>query len=131
MAPEQKGCRQESFGAKNQLLINKLLTEDCKTWDKNLKMAWVDYHKAYDSVPQLLALLPTDAYDQSSLVQVSVTCDEELEVISGALNRKQYNQDKAYADQKGYFQADSLSPFLFCMALNLLSKELNRTGYGY
>ena len=28
MAPEQTGCRQGSFGAKNQLLINKLLTED-------------------------------------------------------------------------------------------------------
>ena len=51
MAPEQKGCRQGSFGAKDQLLINKLLTEDCKTRHKSLSMAWVDYHKAYDSVP--------------------------------------------------------------------------------
>ena len=29
------------------------------------------------------------------------------------------------------FQGDSLSLLLFCMALCLLSKELNRTGYGY
>ena len=29
------------------------------------------------------------------------------------------------------FQGDSLSPLLFCMALNPLSTELNRTGYGY
>ena len=31
MAPEQKGCRHRSFGAKDQLLINKPLTENCKT----------------------------------------------------------------------------------------------------
>ena len=33
--------------------------------------------------------------------------------------------------RRGIFQGDSLSPLLFCMALNPLSKELNRTGYGY
>ena len=31
MAPEQKGCRHGSFGAKDQLLINKLHNKDCKT----------------------------------------------------------------------------------------------------
>ena len=51
MAPEKKSCRQGSFGAKGQLLINELLTEDCKTRHKSLSMAWVDYQKAYDSVP--------------------------------------------------------------------------------
>ena len=33
--------------------------------------------------------------------------------------------------RRGIFQGDSLSPLLFCMALNPLSKELDRTGYGY
>ena len=32
---------------------------------------------------------------------------------------------------RGIFQGDLLSPLLFCMALNPLSKKLNRTGYGY
>ena len=58
-------------------------------------------------------------------------CDEKLEDINGAFLREQYDQDKAYSDQEGYFQGDSLSPLLFCMALNRLSKELSRTGYGY
>ena len=30
-------------------------------------------------------------------------CDEELENIDGAFLREQYDQDKAYADQEGYF----------------------------
>ena len=51
MAPEQKGCQRGSFGAKDQLLINKLLTEDCKSRHRSLSMAWVDYQKNYDSVP--------------------------------------------------------------------------------
>ena len=33
--------------------------------------------------------------------------------------------------RRGIFQGDSLSPLLFCMALNPLSRELGRTGYGY
>ena len=33
--------------------------------------------------------------------------------------------------RRSIFQGDLLSPLLFCMALNPLSKELNRTGYGY
>ena len=33
--------------------------------------------------------------------------------------------------RRGIFQGDSLSPLLFCMALNPLSTELNRTGCGY
>ena len=33
--------------------------------------------------------------------------------------------------RRGIFQGDSLSPLLFCMALNILSTELNRTGCGY
>ena len=54
-----------------------------------------------------------------------------MEDIDGAFLREQYDQDKAYADQEGYFQGDSPSPLLFCIALNPLSKELNRTGHGY
>ena len=33
--------------------------------------------------------------------------------------------------RRGIFQGDSLPPLLFCVALNPLSKELNRTGHGY
>ena len=56
IAPEQKGCQRGSFGAKDQLLISKLLTEDCKTKNKSFSIAWVDYHKASDSVPHVWLL---------------------------------------------------------------------------
>jgi len=48
---EQRGCARNSFGCKDQLLINKMIIEDCKKKKENLSMAWIDYRKAYDSVP--------------------------------------------------------------------------------
>jgi hypothetical protein len=46
---EQKGCHTGSKGCKDQLLILKAILEDCKT---RRNMAWIDYQKAFDSVPR-------------------------------------------------------------------------------
>ena len=48
---EQKGCKRESRGTKDQLLIDKMELRDCKKRQTNLAMAWIDYRKAYDMVP--------------------------------------------------------------------------------
>ena len=51
ISEEQKGCCKKSYGTKDQLLINKIITENSRKAQKNLSMAWIDYKKAYDSVP--------------------------------------------------------------------------------
>lgn len=33
------------------MLINKTILEDCKKRRRNLNTAWIDYKKAFDSVP--------------------------------------------------------------------------------
>ena len=48
---EEKGCRRESRGTNDYLLIDKMVLADCKRKHKNLAMAWVDYKKAHDMVP--------------------------------------------------------------------------------
>ena len=48
---EQKGCRKQSRGTKDQLLIDKAIPKDARMKCRNLNMAWVDYKKAYDMVP--------------------------------------------------------------------------------
>jgi hypothetical protein len=48
---EQKGCHSGSKGCKDQLLVSKVILEDCKKRIKNLNLAWIDYQKAFDSVP--------------------------------------------------------------------------------
>ena len=48
---EQKGCKRQSRGTKDQLLIDKTVLKDCKKRYTNICMAWIDYKKAYDLVP--------------------------------------------------------------------------------
>ena len=48
---EQKGCRKGSRGTKDQLLIDKMIVEDCKRWLTLLAVTWIDYCKPYDMVP--------------------------------------------------------------------------------
>ena len=36
---------------KDQLLIRKAIYEDCRRRKKKLSIAWIDYQKAFDSVP--------------------------------------------------------------------------------
>ena len=48
---EQNGCKRGSYGCKDQLLINKLILENCHNRNTNLSIAWIDYKKAFDSVP--------------------------------------------------------------------------------
>ena len=47
---EQKGCARNSYGCKDQLMINETIIEDCKKKKKNLSMAWIDYTKVFDNV---------------------------------------------------------------------------------
>ena len=49
---EQKGCRKGSRGTAELLYIDQHIVNENKTRRKNLVMAWIDYKKAYDMVPQ-------------------------------------------------------------------------------
>jgi hypothetical protein len=48
---EQKGCHRGSKGCKDQLIISKAIYEDYRRRNKNLSIAWIDYQKAFDSIP--------------------------------------------------------------------------------
>ena len=49
---EQKICRKGSRDTAELLYIDQYILNECKTRRKNLAMAWIDYKKAYDMVPQ-------------------------------------------------------------------------------
>jgi hypothetical protein len=48
---EQKGCHLGSKGCKDQLMISKTIYEDCRRRNMDLIITWIDYQKAFDSVP--------------------------------------------------------------------------------
>ena len=49
---EQKGCRKGSRGTAELLYIDQHILNESKTRRTNLAMAWIDYKKAYDMLPQ-------------------------------------------------------------------------------
>ena len=48
---EQAATKKGSWGCTDQLLINKAIMEEVKSKRRNLVCIWLDYKKAFDSVP--------------------------------------------------------------------------------
>ena len=53
---EQKGCRRNSTGTKNHLLIDKAVMNNCRRRKTGLSMVWINYREAYDMVDMVLHL---------------------------------------------------------------------------
>lgn len=132
LPPEQKGCRKGSYGCKDQLLINKAILEEVKLRRRSLSTAWIDYKKAYDSVPHSWILetlnihrvCPTIThFIKKSMKTWQTTL--KLHSAEGLLSSRTINI------RAGIFQGDSLSPLLFCLALASLSHLLKESSYGY
>ena len=51
MSDSQKSVGRGTRGAKHQLLIDKTVAGDSRRRSTNLAMVWIDYMKAFDSVP--------------------------------------------------------------------------------
>ena len=102
---EQKGCRKKSRGAKDQLLIDRMILCDCRKRHANLGMAWIDYKKAYDMV------LHSWILESLELVQVS---DNFLKFVKRSMANWQteltsFGESLAKVNmRRGIFQGDSL-----------------------
>ena len=68
---EQKGCRKGSYVCKDQLLVNKMILENAKTKEKHMSTAWIDYKKAFDSVPHSWILRCLETFKVSPII---ITC---------------------------------------------------------
>ena len=107
---EQKGCRKGSYGCKDQLLINKAIIEDAKKKKKNLSKAWIDYKKAFDSVPHDWILKCLEMYKLSPIIVQFLTSSMDQWKTTYILN---HSEGTLYSRQisinSGIFQGDSLS----------------------
>ncbi len=125
---EQKGCRKNSRGTKDQLLIDKMAITNSKRNKRNLHMAWIDYKKAYDMVPHSWIL------ESLKLVGIATNIRRLIEASMTHWNTSLVAGDSMLGTVKikrGIFQGDSLSPLLFIIAMRPLTSILRRHTAGY
>ena len=73
LSPKQKGCIRNTYGTKDQLLLNKTILENCKKQGKHLSTSWIDYKKAFDSMPLSYILDVLAIYKADPLITSWVT----------------------------------------------------------
>ena len=132
MTPEQRGGKKDCYGCRDQLMITNAILENCKKRKKNLSTAWIDYKKAFDSVPHSWILKCLKMYKIHPLL---------ITFIEESMSQWKTNMTLVHKEgvletgpiriKRGIFQHDSLSPLLFTTSLNPLSQELQKMGYGY
>jgi hypothetical protein len=123
LAEEQKGCRRGSRGCKEQVLIDSVVVGA----SRKLHTAYIDYKKAFDSVPHSWILEVLGIYGLSdTIVRFLGQIMERWEtVLMLRLNGPNSVETSPIRIRRGIYQGDSLSPLLFCLAMNPLSTILN------
>ena len=128
--PEQSGGKKDCYGYRDQLMINNVILENCKKRKKNLSTAWIDYKKAFDSVPHSWILKCLQMYKVHPVTFIEESMSQWKTNMT-LVHKEGVLETGPIRIKRGIFQGDSLSPLLFTMSLNPLSKELQKTGYGY
>lgn len=130
MAWEQNGCKNKGKGSKELLMVDRAITRQAKTRKKNISMAWIDYQKAYDSEPHtwLIKILKIYRVNEQIILLLQFLMSTWRTTITVAGHSTPGYTVKI---RRGIFQGDGFSPRWFCLALNILSKLLNRSAYGY
>ena len=132
MTPEQRGGKKDCYGCKDQLMIKNAILENFKKRKKNLSTAWIDYKKAFDSVPPSWILKCLQMYKiHPVLIKFIEESMSQWKTNMTLVHKEGVLEAGPIRIKRGIFQGDSLSPLLFTMSLNPLSQELQNTRYGY
>ena len=117
---EQKGNASNTYGTIDQLIINKMVMDNVKLKQRNISTAWIDYKKAFDSVPH------------DWIIEKFLRKKMNNWKMSLHLNHEdgQIKTDH-FSINTGIFQGDSPSGFLFILLLLPLSWLLNTSNIGY
>ncbi|KAL1446054.1 hypothetical protein WDU94_005517 [Cyamophila willieti] len=124
----QKGCVKGSMGCKHQMTIDAVILKQAKTMKRNLSMCYIDYVKAYDSVPHNWLIQVMEMYK---------ICPKIIGMLKHlmkhwTLDIHHQNKNIGHVQVKqGIFQGDSYSSLWFCLALNPLATLLKNANIGY
>ena len=111
---EQKGCHKWSRGTAELLYIDQHILNESKIRRKNLAMAWIDYKKAYDTVPQSWVIHCLKMYKISHEVINFIEKTMQTWRVDLTAGGRSLAETKI---QRGIFQGDTPSPLLFIIAM--------------
>ncbi|XP_028163341.1 uncharacterized protein LOC114354934, partial [Ostrinia furnacalis] len=131
LAEEQKGCRRSSQGCKEQLIIDSVAMKFALKNKSDISTMYIDYRKAYDSVPHSWLLFVLQMYKiHPTIISFLENCMSTWSTnLKLKTNTTQFITS-SIPIKRGIFQGDALSPLWFCLALNPLSNMLNKTSLG-
>lgn len=132
LSDEQKGCKKGAMGCKEQIITDSVIMENARKQKRNLFMTYVDYEKAFDSIPHDWLIKTLLIYGiNNNLTQFLKTSMKQWKTRLILNTEPTSIQTDDISIRRGIFQGDSLSALWFCLALNPLSFILNNTTYGY
>ena len=124
---EQRGCRKGSSGKEELLFIDQHILNESKTRRKNLAMAWIDYKKAYDILPQSWILHCLKMYKISHKVINFIEQTMKTWRVELTAGGRSIAETKI---QRGIFLGDALSPLQFITAMMPLNHILRKCTAG-
>ncbi|KAK7930440.1 hypothetical protein WMY93_006835 [Mugilogobius chulae] len=107
-----EGIGKDTRGAKHQLLVDRTVAQDCRTRHTNLCTAWIDYKKAYDSMPHTWITECLELYNINRTLRTFIANSMKLWKTTLVANGKPLAQ---VSIKCGIYQGDALSPLLFCI----------------
>lgn len=132
LTEEQKGCRRGAKGSKEQAIIDEAVTGQARYKNRNLFTAYIDYQKAFDSVPHSWILSALKLYKiDPAIIELIRTMMKDWRTTLSVGQDGDMIKTGLIRILTGIFQGDSLSPLLFCIALNPLSRLLRSLKVGY
>lgn len=133
LAEQQKGCRKNSQGCKEQLTIDAVVMNSAVKNKTDIHTMFIDYQKAFDSIPHSWLLHVLHLYKIHptliSFLQNSMT--NWRSILKIKQSSTEFMTTEPISIQRGIFQGDALSPLWFCLALNPLSHLLNNANTGF
>ena len=112
------------------MIVDSVVLEQAHKDNRNLYIAYIDYRKAFDSVPHSWLIRVLEMYKIEPLIINSLQqlMKKWTTILQLKAKISQIMSDPIRI-QRGLYQGDSLSLLWFCLALNPLSHLLNITNY--
>ena len=129
---EQKGSVSEKQGTIDQLLIDNMILTSARKNKRNLSTGWIDYRKAYDSIPHdwLKKSLEVHKFPQK-IINFFTNIMQQWKTTLNLTTEHETISTNPINIKRGVFQGDCPSGLGFVICLLPLSWLLKRSSIGY